>query len=180
MALAGCNDVAAVPVRRVADARGFARLRGDALWRREWRRYATLATVAAPGRCVVVDCLTLWLANLLDGAETLAPGADAGALPAFARERAALLALIPDLPGTVIFVAYLSAMCRNPLHTATQYALLTALAAVGRTYLSASAGFVAEATGWPLFFAICMLAALPSLILLAWLQRRGHFAALQA
>ena len=79
-----------------------------------------------------------------------------------------------------VFVAYLSALCRNPLHTATQYALLTALAAVGRTYLSASAGFVAEATGWPLFFMICMLAALPSLILLAWLQRRGHFAALQA
>ena len=81
--------------------------------------------------------------------------------------------------GTVIFVAYLSAMCRNPLHTATQYALLTALAAVGRTYLSASAGFVAEATGWPLFFAICVAVAVPSLILLAWLQRRGHFAALQ-
>ena len=37
--------------------------------------------------------------------------------------------------GTVMFVAYLSALCRNPLHTATQYALLTALAAVGRTYL---------------------------------------------
>src|SRR5712672_1821006 len=34
--------------------------------------------------------------------------------------------------GTVIFVAYLSALCQNPLHTATQYALLTALAAVGR------------------------------------------------
>jgi PAT family beta-lactamase induction signal transducer AmpG len=80
--------------------------------------------------------------------------------------------------GTVIFVAYLSALCRNPLHTATQYALLTALAAVGRTYLSAGAGFVAKATGWPLFFAICVLVAVPSLILLAWLQRRGHFAAL--
>jgi PAT family beta-lactamase induction signal transducer AmpG len=82
--------------------------------------------------------------------------------------------------GTVIFVAYLSALCRNPLHTATQYALLTALAAVGRTYLSASAGFVAEATGWPLFFAICVAVAVPSLVLLAWLQRRGHFVALQA
>src|SRR5262249_2382573 len=34
--------------------------------------------------------------------------------------------------GTVIFVAYLSALCRSPLHTATQYALLTALAAFGR------------------------------------------------
>jgi len=77
--------------------------------------------------------------------------------------------------GTVIFVAYLSALCQNPLHTATQYALLTALAAVGRTYLSASAGYVAETTGWPLFFVICVLVAIPSLVLLAWLQKRGHF-----
>lgn len=77
--------------------------------------------------------------------------------------------------GTVIFVAYLSALCKSPLHTATQYALLTALAAVGRTYLSSGAGFVATATGWPLFFVICVLVAIPSLILLAWLQRRGHF-----
>jgi PAT family beta-lactamase induction signal transducer AmpG len=78
--------------------------------------------------------------------------------------------------GTVIFVAYLSALCRNPLHTATQYALLTALAAVGRTYLSAGAGYVAAATGWAWFFAVCALVAVPSLVLLAWLQRRGHFA----
>src|SRR5450759_2671185 len=81
--------------------------------------------------------------------------------------------------GTVIFVAYLSALCRNPLHTATQYALLTALAAVGRTYLSSGAGYVAKATGWPLFFAICVVVAVPSLILLAWLQRRGHFETLE-
>jgi len=80
--------------------------------------------------------------------------------------------------GTVIFVAYLSALCQNPLHTATQYALLTALAAVGRTYLSSGAGYVAETTGWPLFFVISVLVAIPSLILLAWLQRRGHFEAL--
>ena len=80
--------------------------------------------------------------------------------------------------GTVIFVAYLSALCQNPLHTATQYALLTALAAVGRTYLSSVAGFVAKATGWPLFFAVCVLVAVPSLVLLGWLQRRGHFDAL--
>ena len=80
--------------------------------------------------------------------------------------------------GTVIFVAYLSALCKNPLHTATQYALLTALAAVGRTYLSAGAGYVAQATGWPLFFVISVIVALPSLVLLLWLQRRGHFSAL--
>ena len=77
--------------------------------------------------------------------------------------------------GTVMFVAYLSALCRNPLHTATQYALLTALAAVGRTYLSAAAGYIATATGWAWFFVICVLAGLPSLLLLWWLQRHGHF-----
>jgi MFS transporter, PAT family, beta-lactamase induction signal transducer AmpG len=82
--------------------------------------------------------------------------------------------------GTVMFVAYLSALCQNPLHTATQYALLTALAAVGRTYLSSGAGFIAEATGWPWFFVACALAGIPSLILLAWLQRHGHFERLEA
>jgi PAT family beta-lactamase induction signal transducer AmpG len=80
--------------------------------------------------------------------------------------------------GTVIFVAYLSALCQSPLHTATQYALLTALTAVGRTYLSAGAGFVVGWTGWPLFFVVSSLTALPSLVLLIWLQQRGHFASL--
>lgn len=81
--------------------------------------------------------------------------------------------------GTVIFVAYLSSLCQSPLHTATQYALLTAFAAIGRTYLSAGAGYVAQATGWPAFFVLSVLVAVPSLILLAWLQRRGHFEALR-
>ena len=80
--------------------------------------------------------------------------------------------------GTVIFVAYLSALCRNPLHTATQYALLTALSAVGRTYLSSGAGYAAKAVGWPLFFVICVFVAVPGLLLLAWLQKRDHFAEL--
>ncbi len=77
--------------------------------------------------------------------------------------------------GTVVFVAYLSALCRNPLHTATQYALLTALAAVGRTYLSSGAGFIAAGAGWVWFFVICAFAGLPALVLLAWLQKRHHF-----
>jgi len=77
--------------------------------------------------------------------------------------------------GTVIFVAYLSALCRSPLHTATQFALLTALAAVGRTYISALSGYLAMATGWAWFFALSALTAIPSIFLLWWLQRSGHF-----
>ena len=81
--------------------------------------------------------------------------------------------------GTVIFVAYLSSLCQSPLHTATQFALLTAFAAIGRTYLSSGAGFVAQSTGWPLFFILSVFVAIPSLMLLAWLQHRGHFASLK-
>jgi PAT family beta-lactamase induction signal transducer AmpG len=77
--------------------------------------------------------------------------------------------------GTVVFVVYLAALCRNPLHTATQFALLTALAAVARIFLGSPTGYVAEATGWPIFFVISVLSAIPSLFLLAWLQRRRHF-----
>jgi PAT family beta-lactamase induction signal transducer AmpG len=81
--------------------------------------------------------------------------------------------------GTVIFVAYLSALCRDRIHTATQFALLTALAAVGRTTLASGGGFLAEAAGWPAFFTLTALAALPGIALLWWLDWRGHFAALE-
>jgi PAT family beta-lactamase induction signal transducer AmpG len=77
--------------------------------------------------------------------------------------------------GTVTFVAYLSALCGNPLHTATQYALLTALTALGRTVFAAGSGYMAEATGWFGYFLVCAASAIPSFILLAYLQRRGHF-----
>jgi PAT family beta-lactamase induction signal transducer AmpG len=83
-----------------------------------------------------------------------------------------------DAIGTVIFVAYLSALCGNPLHTATQYALLTALTAAGRTLFSLGTGYLAHATGWVWYFLICATAAIPGFILLAYLQRRGHFATL--
>ncbi len=83
-----------------------------------------------------------------------------------------------DAIGTVIFVAYLSALCRNPLHTATQYALLTALTAAGRTVFSLGSGYLVYATGWFWYFLICTSAAIPGFLLLAYLQRRGHFATL--
>lgn len=74
--------------------------------------------------------------------------------------------------GTAALVAYLSALC-DIAYTATQYALLSSLTAVARTVLSSYAGFMAESLGWPVFFLTTTLAALPGLILLAWLTRRG-------
>jgi MFS transporter, PAT family, beta-lactamase induction signal transducer AmpG len=81
--------------------------------------------------------------------------------------------------GTVTFVAYLSALCGNPLHTATQYALLTALTALGRNLFAPASGYIATTTGWVGYFILCAASAIPSFVLLAWLQRRGHFAALE-
>ena len=77
--------------------------------------------------------------------------------------------------ATVIFIAYLSSLCSNPLHTATQFALLTALASTGRTVLSASAGWAADTFGWFWFFGVSAMVGVPALVLLAWLQLRGHF-----
>jgi MFS transporter, PAT family, beta-lactamase induction signal transducer AmpG len=119
---------------------------------------------------------SLWIGGILQATANLA-----FSVQAVVGHNAAMLTLaivienFTSAIGTVIFVAYLSALCANPLHTATQYALLTALAAFGRTYLSSGAGYIATATGWIWFFVICALAAIPSLCLLAWLQRRGHF-----
>jgi len=72
--------------------------------------------------------------------------------------------------GSAAFVAYLSGLC-NLSFTATQYALLTSLAAVGRTTLSASGGALADALGWSPFFVLATVAGLPGLTLLAWIMR---------
>ena len=122
---------------------------------------------------------SLWIGGVLQAAANLTFSWQAliGAKPA-ALAFAISTENFTSAIGTVIFVAYLSALCRNPLHTATQYALLTALSAVGRTYLSSAAGYVAAATGWPWFFVVAALVAIPGLLLLARLQHGGHFAVL--
>ena len=77
--------------------------------------------------------------------------------------------------GTVVFIAYLSALCTSPAHTATQFALLTAVASFGRTTLASITGFVAAATGWMVFFMLCAAAAIPGLLILWILIKRGNF-----
>lgn len=71
--------------------------------------------------------------------------------------------------GTAAFVALLMALCDHR-YSATQYALLSALAVLGRVYVGPSAGFLVEAVDWTPFFFITFLAALPGLILL-WYAR---------
>lgn len=73
--------------------------------------------------------------------------------------------------STTAFIAYLGALCRTH-YTATQYALLSSLAAFGRTWLSTPSGALAQKVGWEWFFAIASLMAVPGLVLLVWLERK--------
>jgi PAT family beta-lactamase induction signal transducer AmpG len=74
--------------------------------------------------------------------------------------------------GTGVFVALLMAMCDRRF-SATQYALFSALDAVGRIALGPVAGWVAQALGWPIYFSIALACAVPGLLLLRALQ--GEF-----
>ncbi len=73
--------------------------------------------------------------------------------------------------GTAAFVALLMGLCRQQF-SATQFALLSALSAVGRTYLAGPlTPVLVERYDWPLFFVLTVLIALPGLALL-WALRR--------
>ncbi len=73
--------------------------------------------------------------------------------------------------SSAAFIAYLGALCRVN-YTATQYALLSSLAAFGRTWLSTPSGAISKALGWEWFFAMASLMAVPSLLLLTWLEKK--------
>jgi PAT family beta-lactamase induction signal transducer AmpG len=67
--------------------------------------------------------------------------------------------------GTAAFVAFLMSLC-NRRFSATQFALLSAFASVGRVWVGPLAGVLVLSIGWPTFFVVSTLAALPALALL--------------
>ena len=67
--------------------------------------------------------------------------------------------------GTAAFVAFI-ARSTNRANTATQFALFTSLAAVPRTMVNASAGWLVENLGWYGFFWLCAALAIPGMLLL--------------
>ena len=71
--------------------------------------------------------------------------------------------------GTAAFVAFLMSLC-NQRFTATQFALLSAFASIGRVWVGPLAGVLAESIGWPSFFIVSTVLALPALVML-WLLR---------
>jgi PAT family beta-lactamase induction signal transducer AmpG len=72
--------------------------------------------------------------------------------------------------STAAFMVLLMAIC-NQKYTATQFALFSALASVGRVYASPVAGYFVAAYGWEMFFVFSFLMCLPSLFILKILKK---------
>ena len=73
--------------------------------------------------------------------------------------------------GSAAFVAYLSILC-NKNFTATQYALLSSVMGIARTFVSSPSGFVVELVGWSNFFLISAIFAIPSIVILLWMKKK--------
>jgi PAT family beta-lactamase induction signal transducer AmpG len=67
--------------------------------------------------------------------------------------------------GTAAFVALIMTIC-NQRFSATQYAMLSSLAALGRILIAPTSGYLVMSVGWPAFFFIATLSGIPGLIIL--------------
>jgi PAT family beta-lactamase induction signal transducer AmpG len=72
--------------------------------------------------------------------------------------------------GTAALVALLIALC-DKRYTATQFALLSAIASLGRVLSGPFAGNFVAATGWTTFFIASLVIAIPGIILIVRLRR---------
>ena len=74
------------------------------------------------------------------------------------------------MAGTAL-ITYLSSLC-SPAFTATQFALLSSLALLGRTVVASSGGVLSERIGWVRFFLLTCIVTLPAIILFMWIGPR--------
>lgn len=72
--------------------------------------------------------------------------------------------------GTTAFLAFLMGVC-NRSFAATQYALLSSLATLGRIIISPTSGFVVESIGWAAFYFVTFLTAIPGLVFIVMLKK---------
>ena len=67
--------------------------------------------------------------------------------------------------GYTAYLAFMATMT-NKEFTATQFALMTALMSIPRTFFSGFSGFLVEILDWQIYFIFCSLIAFPALIIL--------------
>ncbi len=117
------------------------------------------------GRALVITGLLQMLSNLMYVA-LYSSGRDMGMLYAQVG-----VENFTDGLADAAFVTYLTALT-NRAFSATQYALLSSLAAVPLRFLGGWSGQLAEALGWRNFFLLTTAAALPALCVMLWLLKR--------
>ncbi len=94
---------------------------------------------------------------------------------AYAGKKVWLLVLVTSVDtlaggmGQAAFTAFLMCLCTTG-YSATQYALLSALAAIPRVFMSPVAGYVVDRLGWANFFLIAFFTCLPGLAVLLFLR----------
>ena len=118
------------------------------------------------GRALFISGLMMMLSNSLFA--LLAASGDSTAMLALAVGTENLTSGI----GLTVFVTYLSGLS-SLAYTATQFALLSSFAAVGRTWLSTPSGYVAEAFGWVGFWLFTVVVAIPGMVLLWVMWKKG-------
>lgn len=118
------------------------------------------------GRALFVSGVMMMVSNLLFAA--LAASGHSNTMLALAVGTENLTSGI----GLTVFVTYLSGLS-SLAYTATQFALLSSFAAVGRTWLSTPSGYIAESLGWVGFWLFTVVAAVPGLVLLWIMWRKG-------
>ncbi|MEO6066031.1 MAG: MFS transporter [Lysobacterales bacterium] len=72
--------------------------------------------------------------------------------------------------GTAALLALLMSLC-NARFSATQFALLSAFASLGRVFIGPFSGVFAEQVGWPRFFLASLVVAVPGVLMVWWLRR---------
>ena len=115
---------------------------GRALWLFGFGQMITVFLFAVLARNGEQGIPPLWLFSLVIGAESLGAGL-----------------------GTAAFVSFIASQT-NETYTATQFALLTSLSALPRTFCNAATGFLVENLGWENFFWLCTVLCIPGMLLL--------------
>jgi PAT family beta-lactamase induction signal transducer AmpG len=110
--------------------------------------------------------VSLWVFGLFQGVSNMAYWWLATSGPSYAKlVGVVVLDNLATGMGVAAFAAFLMSLC-DPRYTATQYALLTSFMAFTRVVGGAPTGFLAKALGWPLYFLLCTIVAVPGLLLL--------------
>jgi PAT family beta-lactamase induction signal transducer AmpG len=73
--------------------------------------------------------------------------------------------------GSASFMAFM-ALLTNRRFTATQYALLTSFASLGRNFFSGFSGVMVEQLGWVNFFISCATIAIPGILMAIYIHRQ--------